>query len=141
MKKVIFLFLYIFSISNVEAQVKSYLLVSIQKNYDKFNNRTYFSLNTEVNLDSNLKDNPLKTYQEKLKIDPYLIKNGSWQQSTERYNYFTTSSEALNFLASYNWTVKSMATEISSGSANEVAVGVVTPITTVYGKIIFLLER
>lgn len=127
-----------------ENQQKNYLLVRIGADYDYANKRNTFFIIAETGCAAAKNIYLLKKYDFKKNaantdgVFYYYQKD----TITNLYNYFLSTTEALNFLSYCGWTLFTSYIEIFSGYDNQRdGLGAIQPITTVSSRPVFCFKK
>jgi hypothetical protein len=127
-----------------ENQQKNYLLVRIGADYDYANKRNAFFIIAETGCDAAKNIYSLKKYDFKknaVNTDGVFYFNHK-DTVTNLYNYFLSTTEALNFLSYCDWALFNSYIEIFSGYDNQKdGLGTIQPITTVSSRPVFCFKK
>ena len=143
MLTILFLYSTLFCFAQEKA-LNNYLLVRIIIDYDKNTAKNFCTINAEGGNEAakifyllkkyNLKKNAVNT-------EAYFYYNHA-DTATNFYNFFTSPTEALNFIADNGWTLLSIYTETFSGSdLVKNGAGNDFPITTVSSRPVFCFKK
>lgn len=145
--KTLSIFLVLIFTQKVYAQVNKtteYLLVRIESIFDNTTQKNAFIINAEFGCDSASSIYSLKRYDFKKNAvnsegNFYYNKKSSMPNL---FNYFLSTTEALNFLSHQGWILSSIYTETFSGYDNQRSGnGEIVPVTTISSRPVFCFKK
>ena len=143
MLTILFLYSTLFCFAQEKA-LNNYLLVRIIIDYDKNTAKNFCTINAEGGNEAAKKFYLLKKYNLKknaVNTEAYFYYNHA-DTATNFYNFFTSPTEALNFIADNGWTLITIYTDIYSSYNNEKnGNGDTVPVTTVGSIPVFCFKK
>lgn len=127
-----------------QKKTKTYLIASFEMRYDKANKQYFQVIQPQKGVNPADEVYALLNYNIKTGV---INENGAFyhksnDEGKKLYNYFTTTTEGLNYMASRGWSVISVYQEISSDAENKLAVsGDVVPVAAVSSKPVFVFAK
>jgi hypothetical protein len=145
--KYLFLFVLLMNIKSAFSQTvtsKSYLLLRIVEDYDKYQQKPFFQIRAESGCDSASHIYALAKYQNARTAPDTLSEfyaNAARPFKKSLYNYFSSPTEAMNYLSNTGWKLHSMSNEIFSSYTNESNGQTLFPVTTVSSRLVYCFEK
>jgi hypothetical protein len=127
-----------------ETSRQNYLLVRVDTDYDFANKRNAFFIIAETGCDAAKNIYSLKKYDfKKNAVNTHGIFYYDRKDTANNlYNYFLSTTEALNFLSYCGWSLVTSYDEIFSGYDNQKnGAGEIVPVTTVSSRPVFCFKK